>query len=724
MYDSPESLETELSLPPRWVIVSLAIFGCMLSGVSEFLEYSVKIEALGVFTTLLSAMAWLIADRYSRLGRWATLAVVMVIAHLANNWLGVAGSLALMPLPVVLAGVLLGPLGAILAAAVQTALVVLLPGAAAIGGRGISTGLAVLAVWGVLGVLALVYQPMHQRDVWLAEYYRRARQSLEEIRDRRARLGQALEDLAHANEQLVLANQRMAALRLMAERARKGKADFVARVSHEFRGPLNIITGMVDLMVEEPDIIGVDIPSRLLEHLQIVYRNSKHLSSLIDDVLDLSQVEAGRMPLRRQWTDLAEIVQSAAVAVRPLVEKKGLDLDVTVPDDLPQVKCDGTRIRQVLLNLLGNAARLTERGQIAVEVTPRDGRVLISVADTGPGIAEEDAEIIFEPFYRGSSTSWRDGAGSGLGLSISKELVELHHGRMWLESELGTGTTFFIELPISEPAEPTSRPDQWIREEWIWREHAFKTSRAALAGQVVKPHMVVCDETGELYPLLARYCHDVELLEATDLGQISMELQRCPAQAVMVAASSLPDIWHLVERVSREAPDTPILGCWLPQQIERALKSGAVDYLTKPVTRRRLSEVIEAIGEPIRRVLIVDDEADILELLALLVKACVASAEIETAQNGQEALEKMRSTPFDLVLLDLVMPDLDGWEVLSIKSQDEALRKIPTVVISGRDQGTRPVTSRALVATMGAGLSLSKLLQCSRQISNVLLNPD
>jgi len=406
--------------------------------------------------------------------------------------------------------------------------------------------------------------------------------------------------------------------------------------------------------------------------------------------------------------------------VRPLVEKKGLSLQVKIPADLPEIYCDRTRVRQVILNLASNAARFTEEGGITIHAMAQDQHVVVSVADTGPGILPEDAERIFDPFCQGTGNLWRDKGGSGLGLSISKQFVELHGGRIWLESEPGIGTTFSVELPISPPMEHVVRPGHQIREDWVWLKRA---SRASLSDAHHRPRVVVCDETGDLYPAFTRYFDEVEFVDTRGLAEAARVLQRCPAHAVVLNTASPDDLWPLVERARIEMPDTPVIGCSVPPQVERALEAGAVDYLTKPVTRADLEGAMQVVGKPVGHVLVVDDDPDVLQLFTRMLRACDGTLEVTAASSGEQALDELCSKPPDLVLLDIVMPEMDGWQVLALKGRDEMMRDIPVVLVSAQDPREQPLASQALVATMGSGLSLNKLLRCSLEISALLLQP-
>ena len=508
---------------------------------------------------------------------------------------------------------------------------------------------------------------------------------MDEARDRKAELEQALEDLANANRQLVLANERMTALRLIAEEAQKAKAAFVAKVSHEFRAPLNMIIGLVGLMVDTPQLYAEELPPDLWKDLEIVHRNCEHLSSMVNDVLDLSQAEAGRLTLHKEQADLAEVIDSTLAVICPLVEKKQLALQVTLPDDLPEVHCDRRRIRQVILNLMSNAARFTEKGGITVQVTKQDGHLVIGVTDTGPGISPEDAERIFEPFYQGSSDYSGGAGGSGLGLSISKQFIELHGGRIWLESDLGVGTTFYFQLPLAPPAGHIVRPGHQIRADWVWRERAFRTGGARIADEVTRPRLVVCDETGTLYRELKRFSDEVEFVDTQDLAHAVQELRQCPAHALVLNAATADGLPRLVEAARQEVPGTPIVGCSVPQPVEHALASGALGYLTKPVTRADLEGAIQAVEGPVRRVLLVDDEPDVLRLWSRMLNVMDGEIDVVAAFSSERALEELRTSLPDLMLLDILMPGTNGWQLLKLMKQNERTKQVPVFFVSAQD---------------------------------------
>ncbi len=229
------------------------------------------------------------------------------------------------------------------------------------------------------------------------------------------------------------------------EAASRHKSEFLANMSHELRTPLNAILGYTELILDK--IYG-DLPEKIQDVLKRLEQNGRHLLGLINDVLDLSKVEAGQLTLSLNDYSMKDVVQTVFTAVESLAAEKNLELKVRVSPDLTPGKGDEQRIVQVLLNLVGNAIKFTEEGEVRVEVTASNGTFLVSVSDTGPGLSEADQERIFEEFHQVDSSSTRKKGGTGLGLSIAKRIVEMHGGRIWVESSLGKGSIFWFTLPV------------------------------------------------------------------------------------------------------------------------------------------------------------------------------------------------------------------------------------------------------------------------------------
>ncbi|MCL6431709.1 MAG: HAMP domain-containing histidine kinase, partial [Anaerolineae bacterium] len=328
-------------------------------------------------------------------------------------------------------------------------------GALALGALGLARGLPAGTLAGpvllcvfTLVVARLSAHYLYMTLAWAWDSFQRSLERTEEARRDRARLAGVSRSLEEAYARLRRANEALAQAWQAAEEARRYKALFAANISHELRTPLSIIVGFAEAMLLAPESYGKELPAAYRSDLIEIYNSSRHLLGLIDDVLDLSQIEAGRMGLVKEPTDLAEVIHEAAEMLQRLAQRKGLYLRVQIEEPLPVLDLDRTRIRQVLLNLLNNGVRYTERGGITVLARTQEGQLLVSVSDTGPGISPDSLERIFESFYQIETSTSRRKGGIGLGLAISRHFIEMHGGRIWAESEPGVGSCFSFSLPL------------------------------------------------------------------------------------------------------------------------------------------------------------------------------------------------------------------------------------------------------------------------------------
>ncbi|MBC7256609.1 MAG: HAMP domain-containing histidine kinase, partial [Chloroflexi bacterium] len=337
---------------------------------------------------------------------------------------------------------------------------------------------------------------------WANLSQKAALESLEGLRERRAELRRLTDLLRQNQERLHYLNIRLEQAKVAAEEAYRTKQHFVANVSHELRTPLNLITGFSELMAFSPASYGgIRLPAPYRQDVMEIWRSSKHLLSLVEDVLALAQLEAGQMIVKRDWGDLLAVIRDACETVAPLVEAKGLALCLDLPSSLPAAYIDAGRIRQVLLNLLNNAQRFTHEGKITVRAEIQGNEIIVSVSDTGVGIASEDLPHIFEEFRNLSKGSSSGGSGGfGLGLSISRRLVEAHGGRLWAESTLGQGSTFFLSLPLEAQMGALGRPT------------LIRTASRPSAHRRKPVLLVISDEEDDL---LSRHLEDFEVVYAS-----------------------------------------------------------------------------------------------------------------------------------------------------------------------------------------------------------------
>lgn len=720
-------LRAELQISPKPILIALTAATLTIGwGLEVFSRPDVTSDQMipvSLLACTLSAIGWFLISWRPTLGRWFVILSYGITINLGSLLLRVPEAMLLTVIPVILAFSLIGPSAAVALAIGETSFVVALLHNPIVPFGSPEAVVTCLGIWMTIAAMYGFVHRVYYLVEWIEREYEHVQQVVYEARHHREELEQTLQELAHANRQLVLANERIAALRTMAEEARRAKTAFVANVSHELRTPLNIIVGLVELMVEHPEVYSVILSPKMHKDLTTVYRNCERLCNMINDILDLTRVEAGHLTLSREPTHLKEIVDHCATLVEPLLRARRCTLRLAIPETLPKVYCDRIRIGQVILNLLTNAAHYAEGSEIRIEVTQQEQEMIVSVSDTGPGIAPEDLKQIFEPFRQGMLQLQQiERRSSGLGLSISKEFVELHGGRMWVESTLGIGTTFRFSLPTSLPTEFTTKPGHMIREDWVWRESAFHAGRALVADQLKKPRVIVLDETGSLKDVAGHYSSTIECVVVQEIPEITRELRMCPAHVIVVNVKDPSRLLTLLEATKKHVLNTPLVGCAIPNEQQRAEDAGALGYLIKPVTREKLKEALLSAGRPVKRVLVVDDDPDVLRLFAQTLRLLSGTIEVMTASSGSEALKLLRVTPPDLLLLDVVMPEMDGWQVLESMVREGAT--VPTYLISARDPTDYPPSSPFLLVTTEDGIPASKVLQCSLAISKALLKTE
>ena len=706
--------DADLHVPAMAAIVSLIVLGATATFVSLLLSLDSRIVFFALLLYALAALIWGLDQRRPLLARWVTVVGLAILVALADRWLAVPGVLALLAIPVAVGAAMIGPGGAVVAGVGVSGLLAILTWRATGGINLAAAGIPLALIWAMVSILAAIYQREAYLAGWSWQQFRRAQALLEETRDRRAELRQALQDLAAANLQLTRLNQQAQGLRQAADDARRAKEEFVANVSHELRTPLNMIVGFSEMITESPDSYG-HVPPALLADLTVIQRNSQHLSSLIDDVLDLSQIEAGRAVLVKERVDLGEIIEAATVAVRPLYQSKGLWLEADSAAGI-QLYCDRTRIREVLLNLLINAGRFTEHGGVCVHVQQQASDVIVSVADTGPGIAAEDQKELFQPFHQVDGSIRRRYGGTGLGLNISKSFVEMHGGTMWVESEKGHGATFYFRLPKEPPAPIVGGVARWLTPGW---EHVQLTQRPLLPNPAVKPRLVVLERGKCLQKLLSRHLDSVEIIATTSYEEAIEELTRTPAQALLV---NDPAIGNALERISSSAnlpQGVPAIVCSMPDAGDAAGALGAEDYLVKPISRGALLEAIDRLCPQARTILIVDDEPDAQRLFRRMLVSAGRNYHVLRASDGRHALNILREERPDIMLIDLVMPEMDGFKLLAAKSADPELRGIPALVTSARDPAGQPIVTSAVAVTRQGGLSVQQLLKSIEALTEI-----
>jgi CheY-like chemotaxis protein len=341
------------------------------------------------------------------------------------------------------------------------------------------------------------------------------------------------------------------------------------------------------------------------------------------------------------------------------------------------------------------------------------------VADTGPGIAPKDQQRIFEPFQQADVSTRRRHGGSGLGLTISKQFIEMHGGSLWLTSQVGAGTTISFSLPTENPALAADTQQHSLRRALVADDevgYRLRTRPSAAPAPVVGQRLVLVDPEGALQRLFGRYLPDVEVEAVLDLPEAVTALQRSPAQSLVINDTLPPPLAALGQLPF----GTPAITCWLPGEQDAVRRLGVVAYLVKPIGQDQLLAAVAQLGQQIKTILLVDDEEDELHLFARMLEAEKDRYAVLQVTTGRRGLSMLRSRRPDLLLLDLNMPDVNGFQVLEEKARDPSIANIPVIIISARDPAGEPVFSNTLTVTQSAGFSQRNLIQCIQSLGAIL----
>jgi len=475
--------------------------------------------------------------------------------------------------------------------------------------------------------------------------------------------------LASANKELELRNREV-------ERANQLKSEFLASMSHELRTPLNAIIGFSDLLSEQTAGPLVPKQLRFVNHIQ---QGARHLLALINDILDLSKVEAGRLELNRENVSVPVVLAEVLTSIRPAAAAKNIVVQSSIGTEV-MVFADRVRFKQILVNLLSNAVKFTpENGRIWVEAGERRGRLTVSVSDTGLGIPLEEQEAIFDAFHQAGATTKGVKEGTGLGLAITKRLVEEHGGRIWVESEPGKGARLSFTMPAGRTLGEQDAP-------------GMGEAASEMAPPRERPLVLVVDDEAPARELLTSWLEPA--------GYEIITASSC-AEALAKAAEHAPDAitlnmlmpgkggWDALYEL-KKTPVTssiPVIVVTVVDEPKVGLALGAAEYLVKPVNKDVL---LQTIGRYIgpgsngpAKILVVDDESGTRELLKEMLESDGYIPVL--AGSGKEALEALGRISVSAILLDLIMPEMDGFEVLVRMKEDTALRHIPVLVLTAKD---------------------------------------
>ncbi len=454
------------------------------------------------------------------------------------------------------------------------------------------------------------------------------------------------------------------------EQASQHKSQFLASMSHELRTPLNAIIGLTEMMVTNAGRFGVE---KALEPLKRVHGAGTHLLGLINQVLDLSKIEAGKLELSPESVSLGPLIDDVVGTARQLAEQNRNRLVVEAQENLGALTVDPMRLRQILLNLLSNACKFTKQGEVALRVRKVvDGQswIELAVADTGIGMTAEQQAKLFEEFSQADASTAKRYGGTGLGLAISRKLARMMGGDVTVASEPGRGSVFTVRLPAGSDAPARTAADGHRRPEGEW--------------------VLVIDDDATARELVAHHLEAEGFSVATAAGGLEGLKRARELRPIAITLDvMMPDLdgWSVLAalRQDSELAEIPVIMVTILDEQRRSVALGAAGYLTKPVDRERLHRLVERYRAPARptRLLLVEDDPVQRERVRSWLEGRQWS--VREAANGREALARLQDDKPDVILLDLMMPEMDGFQVVAALQKEADWRDIPVIVITARD---------------------------------------
>ena len=458
-----------------------------------------------------------------------------------------------------------------------------------------------------------------------------------------------------------------------AEAATQAKSAFLANMSHELRTPMNAIMGFTRLVMRRSQDL---LPQRQYENLEKILISAEHLLTLINDILDLSKIEAGHMEIHPVSFQLETLVDVCLHTLEPMLQSERIQLRKEIDPDLSLLSTDRDKVQQILMNLLSNAVKFTPAGSITITAQQHDGEITIAVADTGIGIPAEALEHVFEEFRQVDSSTTRQYGGTGLGLSISRRLAQLLGGDITMQSVVGVGSTFTVTLPLHYAAPSMAT------------HAAIPSAHAELLTQREPDKVIlVIDDDPDVIYLLQENLAEVgyHVIGATS-GEEGFQQARTLRPFAIMLDILMPhkDGWQLLHALKSDATtqDIPIIVLSIVDNKPLGYQLGAFDYLLKPFDRETILAALARIPPQRGRLLVVDDDSQVVDLVRQLLEG--EPYEVMAVADGQEALEAIQQQQPDIVLLDLLMPRLDGFAVIESLRQDPRHQQLPVIALTAK----------------------------------------
>jgi|WetSurMetagenome_2_1015567.scaffolds.fasta_scaffold32148_2 signal transduction histidine kinase/CheY-like chemotaxis protein/HAMP domain-containing protein len=475
-------------------------------------------------------------------------------------------------------------------------------------------------------------------------------------------------------------------------KAYRVKSDFLSNMSHELRTPLNSIIGFTSVLLGPH---GESLTPDQAKAIEKVLKNGKHLLELINDILDFSKIEAGRTPINIDSGEISEIISNVMVTVEPMVTAKGVKLVQEVDPELPILNTDILKVKQILLNLLSNAAKFTDQGTISISAKKQGDMVSISVKDDGIGIEPKNLDRVFEEFSQIDSSNSRKYKGTGLGLPIAKNYARLLGGNLTVQSEFGKGSTFILVLPPAFPQDKlqnASEGSATSKDTPVTTTGAPSVPRSAPEKSVAPSSsiLVLCiDDDAEVIDLLRRYLiPEGYSVRGAGSGEEGIRLAQQLRPAVITLDIMMPekDGWQVLRELKNNPAikDIPVIIHSIIENRPLALSLGAFEVIAKPSEPKKVLSVVErACRSKNQPIMIVDDDQDFADSLKILIETDGYRA--AAVYSGEQALKEIENINPSLLFLDLLMPGTDGFAVVKQLRSQERWRDLPIVVVSGAE---------------------------------------
>jgi PAS domain S-box-containing protein len=516
--------------------------------------------------------------------------------------------------------------------------------------------------------------------IWISETARTVRNEKGEVIYYEGSI-KDISDRKHSADELFKAKE-------SAEAANRAKSQFLANMSHELRTPLNAIIGYSEMLQEDAADLGYE---DITPDLEKIRNAGKHLLGLINDILDISKIEAGKMSLYLESFDIAQLVADVQATVQPLIEKNGNTLLLDCPTTLGTMYADLTKLRQNLLNLLSNASKFTDKGTITLKIESTNHQIIFEVTDSGIGMTPAQVARLFQPFSQADGSTTRKYGGTGLGLAITQRFCQMMGGDITVQSVAGQGSTFKMAIPqvVADLPEDQSTHDEPI------------TSAAEPAETTACPPsatVLVIDDDPAVRDLMVRQLSKEGFqVETAANGQEGLHLAQKLRPDVITLDVMMPMMggWSVLSALKADPnlADIPVVMLTIMDEQDTGFSLGASDYLTKPIDYKRLTKMLSHYrpsqggasnnNQAIGHVLIVEDDSTTRQMFQRILSK--ENWAVTTAQNGRVALEKVAMQIPDLILLDLMMPEMDGFQFISALRSQPSYRQIPVIVITAME---------------------------------------